>query len=198
MSKTDTRHDAGEKHSHDNGTARRTVTQQNDPTVSAARTRLALVPRQGTLSLLFSDGDVAGVLTASRPNCRPAQVQVQAMLQSPRFQALRAEIKRCITMAMRMNAGERCNDDFRWTLSPTLFSGTTVVLRRLGDDWRLDVTANDQESHDVLAGGIGTLRRQFSQRNLGDIVVDVSVSVNKNEPFPASDERTYPNKDKLC
>lgn len=130
---------------------------------------------------------------ASLPLMTPfsyCEMQIQATLQSSRAQALRAEIERCITIAARMIDGNQCSNEFRWVLSPTLFPDTTITLRRQNDGWKLDIIVGDEVCRNVLNEGIGALEQQFLRRNLGDILVRVSVAASANEPSAFHEEPT--------
>ena len=113
---------------------------------------------------------------------RHSEVHELAPLQSSRAQELRAEIERCVTMAMRAADGSRCGDEFRLILPPSLVPDTTLVLSRRQDGWTLTAITSDLACRDVLTGGAAKLRQRFISKNLGDLLVTVTFDSAINEP----------------
>lgn len=103
----------------------------------------------------------------------PGRIDNVALLQSSRAQELRAEIERCLTLAMRLAGSAKRSDEFRWSLSPSLFPDTTVVLRRQTEGWSLHVVSADEQCSAVLRSGVSDLQQRFDKSGLGTLVVTV-------------------------
>jgi hypothetical protein len=160
------------------------------PDVQRLRANVASKKHKALLETLSFPVAAYATLSARVAYLAQPESRLAALLQSARLQALRAEIERCVSLALRHEGNVECSGEIRLILPPALFPDTTIVLRRQYDGWQLDSTVGDRESHDVLSDGAADLCHQFQRKGLGKLTVTVAVVANSDEPSGCYGEPT--------